>query len=167
VSIATVDDGELTQGVVHAPALDMTFAASKGEGTTLNGAPISVSTVAEIGDAILATGFPYARDTVLDNNLENVPRVGIAAGGLRRMGSAAIDLAFTAAGKLDGYWELHLSAWDVAAGILLVREAGGRVSDFHGGEALDRLLYGRHIVASNDLIHEQLRDRLAPLAELP
>jgi myo-inositol-1(or 4)-monophosphatase len=167
VSIATVEDGELAQGVVHAPALGMTFAASKGEGASLNGEAIAVSTVAEIGDAILATGFPYARDTVRDNNLDNVPRVGIAAGGLRRMGSAAIDLAFTAAGKLDGYWELHLSAWDVAAGILLVREAGGRVSDFHGAETLEKLLYGRHIVASNQLLHEQVRERLAPLVDLP
>lgn len=166
VSIATIEDGQLTQGVVHAPALDMTFVAERGHGATLNGESIRVSGVAELGDAILATGFPYARDTVADNNLDNIPRIGREAGGLRRMGSAALDLAFTAAGKLDGYWELQLNAWDVAAGVLLVREAGGLVTDFHGHDELSAVLYGRHIVASNGHVHDAIRERLAPLREL-
>jgi len=122
--------------------------------------------VADIGDSILATGFPYARDTVADNNLDNVARLGLVAGGLRRMGSAALDLAFTAAGKLDGFWELQLNAWDVAAGVLLVREAGGLVTDFRGRDDLSRVLYGRHIVASNARVHDAILERLAPLREL-
>jgi len=166
VSIAIVDNDRLTEAVVHAPALGMTFAATHGAGATLNGVPIRVSNVPEIGDAILATGFPYARDTVADNNLANVPRIGIDAGGLRRMGSAALDLAFTGAGKLDGYWELHISAWDVAAGILIVREAGGRVTNFNDAEDLDSLLYGRNIVASNGNVHSAMLSRLEPLREL-
>jgi myo-inositol-1(or 4)-monophosphatase len=166
VSIAIMDEAGLRDAVVHAPALGWTFAAARGEGCTMNGAPVSVSQVTEIGDAILATGFPYARDTVADNNLDNVPRVGIAAGGLRRMGSAALDLALTAAGRLDGYWELHLSPWDVAAGTLLVREAGGTVTDFHGRPESERVLFGAHIVASNGALHDQIRERLAPLREL-
>ena len=166
VSIAVVENDDLAAAVVHAPALGMTFTARAGCGSRLNGGPVTVSAVAELEDAILATGFPYNRNEVPDNNLDNVPRVGAVAAGLRRFGSAALDLSLTAAGRLDGYWELHLNAWDVAAGILLVREAGGRVSDFHGGEALDGLLHGRHIVASNGHIHESLRGRLAPLREL-
>jgi myo-inositol-1(or 4)-monophosphatase len=166
VSIATIEDGQLSAAVVHAPALGLTFSAERGKGAALNGLPINVSDVAEIGDSILATGFPYARDTVADNNLDNVPRLGLVAGGLRRMGSAALDLAFTAAGRLDGYWELQLNAWDVAAGVLLVREAGGRVTDFHGSEILDRILYGRHIVATNVHVHAAILERLAPLREL-
>ncbi len=166
VSIATIADGMLEAAVVHAPALAMTFAAERDGGATLNGSPIHVSQVAEIGDSILATGFPYARDTVADNNLDNVARLGLVAGGLRRMGSAALDLAFTAAGKLDGFWELQLNAWDVAAGVLLVQEAGGRVTDFRGRAQLERLLYGRHIVASNARLHDAVLDRLAPLRGL-
>ncbi len=166
VSIAVLQDGALAAAVVHAPALDLTFAAAVGEGARLNGEPCGVSEVGDIGDAILATGFPYARDTVADNNLDNVPRVGIAAGGLRRMGSAALDLAFTACGSLDGFWELHLNPWDIAAGVLLVREAGGRVTDFRGSEELETLLHGRNLVATNGRVHEQLRNRLAPLRDL-
>ena len=166
VSIATISDGELVAAVVHAPALAMTFTAERGGGATLNGAPMEVSPVEHIGDAILATGFPYARDTVADNNFDNIPRIGKVAGGLRRMGSAALDLAFTAAGKLDGFWELQLNAWDVAAGILLVREAGGRVTDFRGRNDLQRILYGRHIVASNGRVHDAILEGLAPLRDL-
>lgn len=166
VSLAVVDEGELCAGVVHAPALDLTFAAAVGEGARVNGQPSAVSTAEHLEDAIVATGFPYARDTLADNNLDNIPRVGAVVGGLRRMGSAALDLALVAAGRLDAFWELHLNAWDVAAGVLLVRESGGTVTDFHGQRELDRLLYGRHIVASNGRVHEALRGRLAPLREL-
>jgi len=166
VSLATISDGELTAAVVHAPALAMTFAAERGGGATLNGDAMRVSGVGTIGDSILATGFPYARDTLADNNLDNVAPLGLVAGGLRRMGSAALDLAFTAAGKLDGFWELHLNAWDIAAGTLLVREAGGSVTDFRGRAELGRVLYGRHIVASNGHVHAAILERLAPLRDL-
>lgn len=166
VSLAVRDGDGLAAGVIHAPILGWTFACARGAGTRLNDSPVSVTGTDELGDAVLATGFPYARDTVADNNLENVPRVGRVAGGLRRMGSAAVDLALVAAGRLDGFWELHLNPWDVAAGILMVREAGGRVTDFRGGEDLDRLLSGRNIVATNGRVHGRLRALLAPLREL-
>ncbi|NKB87810.1 MAG: inositol monophosphatase [Acidobacteria bacterium] len=166
VSIAVVEDGDLVEGVIHAPQLGLTFVGRAGDGVLLNGELVTVSGTRELGDAILATGFPYARDTLADNNLDNVPRLGIAVGGLRRMGSAALDLAFTAAGRLDGYWELHLSAWDVAAGILLVREAGGTVTDFRGESELQKLLFGRNIVASNGHLHTQIAERLEELREL-
>lgn len=166
VSLALRDDAGLLAGVVHAPALGWTFCAGRGSGARLDGEPVRVTSTSELGDSILATGFPYARDTVADNNLENVPRVGRFAGGLRRMGSAAVDLALVAAGRLDGFWELQLNPWDVAAGILLVREAGGMVTDFRGRDDIDRLLTGRHIVATNGQIHGRLRALLAPLRDL-
>ncbi len=166
VSIAVVEHGELVAGVVHAPMLRMTFAATRGGGTTLDGDAASVSVTRHLSDAILATGFPYARDTLVDNNLDNVPRVGAVAGGLRRFGSAALDLALVACGRLDGYWELHLEPWDVAAGILLVHEAGGRVTDCAGRSELQQLLHGRSIVATNGHVHASLRSLLAPLQEI-
>ncbi len=166
VSIALLQQGRLEVAVVHAPALGMTFTATRDQGCRLEGVEVSVSDTDTLGDAILATGFPYARDTVADNNFDNISRVGLLAGGLRRFGSAALDLAFTACGKLDGFWELHLEPWDVAAGVLLVREAGGRVTDFGGDGRLERLLYGRNLIASNTRIHEGLREVLAPLREI-
>lgn len=166
VSIAVMESGSLSAAAIHAPALQMTFTAGAGKGACLDGTPIRTSDCGDLRDAILGTGFPYARDTVADNNLDNIPRVGAVAGGLRRMGSAALDLAFTAAGRLDGFWELQLNAWDVAAGVLLVEEAGGTVTDFSGRDSLDNLLYGRNIVATNGPLHEPLRGLLAPLREL-
>ncbi len=166
VSIAVIDDGELRAAVVHAPALGQTFTASRGEGCALNGDPIEVSRTTDIGEAMLGTGFAYNRNEVPDNNIDNWARMVLQAAGLRRMGAAALDLAYTAAGHLDGYWELHLSPWDVAAGTLLVREAGGKVSDFSGREDVASVLYSRHIVASNGSLHEQIRERLSPLQGL-
>ena len=166
VSIAIVEGGELVAGVVHAPALQMTFAAERGRGTTLNGHPATVSGTSDLGDAILATGFPYARDTLADNNLENIPRVGAVAGGLRRLGSAALDLALVANGCFDGFWEIHLEPWDIAAGVLLVNESGGCVTNYAGRDDLELLLHGRNLVATNGLVHGQLCSLLAPLREV-
>lgn len=166
VSIALIEKGQLAAAAIHAPALDMTFTATVGQGAQLNGRQVGVSGCDDLRDAILATGFPYARDTVSDNNLDNIPRIGAVAGGLRRMGSAALDMAFTAAGRLDGFWELQLNPWDVAAGALLVLEAGGTVTDFGGNDELERVLHGRNIVATNGRIHDPLRKLLAPLREL-
>lgn len=127
VSIALQFQGVTQIGVVFAPVLEQMFTAIKGQGAYLNGQPLKVSDKTELSQAVLATGFPYDRITHSENNVEYfahfVPRVR----GLRRMGSAAYDLANTAAGTLDGYWELNLSPWDVAAGALLVAEAGGQV----------------------------------------
>ena len=166
VSIAVIEAGRLSVAVVHAPALGQTFTARAGSGCFLNEKRVGVSSTGDIGEAILATGFAYERNRLPDNNLDNWTRMALDAAGVRRLGSAALDLSYTACGCFDGFWELHLNAWDVAAGSLLVREAGGRVSDFHGSEDVDRILYARHVVASNGLVHEAIRERLAPLKGL-
>jgi len=153
VSIALEHRGELVWGVVHNPILDETFTAERGCGAALNGQAIRVSVAEELGDSLMATGFPYDVRTSRANNLDFfcaiVPRVR----GIRRAGSAALDLAYVAAGRLDGFWELKLGPWDCAAGYLLVREAGGRVTDFQGR---DGSIHDRECVASNGLIHDEM-----------
>ena len=146
VSIGLAVDGDPVAGVVHAPLLRETFSAARGEGVTLNGAPIHVSGQAELSRALLATGFPYRRNEVRENNLDNFQRMALASRGVRRFGSAAVDLAWVAAGRFDGFWELWLSPWDTCAGICLVREAGGVVTEIpEGGD----VLYGGTLVAAN------------------
>ncbi len=166
VSIGVVEDGLLAAAVVHAPALAETFTALRGEGAFLDGRRIETSATHDLADAVLGTGFAYNRETAADNNLDNWSTMAMASAGLRRMGAASLDLAFTACGRLDGFWELHLEPWDVAAGTLLVREAGGTVSDFAGSEDLDTILHGRNIVATNGHVHDSLRQRLSPLRAL-
>jgi len=163
VSVALIEKGKLAAACVHAPALDLTFVAALGEGAYCNGQRAEVSITDTIAESILATGFAYRRNELPDHNFDNFERLGMQAAGVRRMGAAAVDLAFLATGRIDGFWELHLSAWDVAAGILLIREAGGKVTDFRGGEELEQLLYGRNLVASNGRIHDALRTGLQPL----
>lgn len=127
VSVALQHNGKTVVGVVYAPYLGEMFSAMKGNGAYLNGQPIQVGHNSELGTMVVATGMPYDRDRHPDNNLDNISRVCFRVRGTRRMGSAAIDLAYTAAGFYDAYWELNLNLWDVAAGILLVQEAGGTV----------------------------------------
>jgi myo-inositol-1(or 4)-monophosphatase len=147
VSIARVDAaGEPQVGVVYLPRLNELFAARRGGGATLNGDPIRVSSRAEPMHAVLATGFHYQRQLLTESNVDHFAKFILGVRGVRRMGAASVDLAYVAAGRLDGYWEAHLSPWDVAAGALLVEEAGGRVCDMRGG---DQWLYGRSILASN------------------
>lgn len=143
--------------VVHVPLLAETFTARAGGGTRCNGERVRVSSASSLRDAILATGFPYRRGSELHDNLDNLNRFYRAVRDLRRMGSAAMDLAYVAAGRLDGFWELALAPHDVAAGALLVREAGGIVRDADGGEDW---LRGGHIVASGPGIFEAIRERL-------
>lgn len=157
VSMGLFLDDQPVVGVVHAPRLGETFVASAGCGARLNGEPIRVSETAEMIDAIVATGFPYRRGELPNNNLGNFNEMFLSVRGLRRMGSAAIDLAYCAAGRLDAYWELHLSPHDVAAGALLVREAGGVVTDLGGG---DDWLRGGHIAAGPAALHAELVRRL-------
>jgi myo-inositol-1(or 4)-monophosphatase len=161
VSIGIVEEGALAAAVVHAPAMGETFAAEAGKGATRNGEPIRVSGTSDLADSLLATGFAYDLDRRPDDNLGHFSDLTRASAGTRRLGSAALDLAYVACGRFDGFWELHLNPWDVAAGLLLVREAGGRVSDFAGDDRLDRLLGGGNLVASNALVHEAIRARLA------
>lgn len=125
VSIGIQHRGETVVGIVYVPYLNELYSAIKGEGAFLNGTPISVSDKKNLSECVLATGFPYDKNVNPDNNLNNVNRMVPNIRGLRRTGSAAYDLCSVAAGILDGYWELNLHLWDVAAGELIVSEAGG------------------------------------------
>ncbi|MCE9636619.1 MAG: inositol monophosphatase [Planctomycetes bacterium] len=158
VSVGLVVDGEPVVGVVIAPAMGETYAAEVGAGATLNGAAIHASDTADLADAILATGFAYDIENLADQNFDNLRAVATAARGVRRLGSAALDLAWVAAGRLDGFWELHLSPWDVAGGAAVIRAAGGLVTDMTGGPDW---LFGRHVAATNGPLHPALLARLA------
>ncbi|HKE00535.1 MAG TPA: inositol monophosphatase family protein [Planctomycetota bacterium] len=158
ISIARYRDGAPRVAVVHAPKLGETYTALAGGGAHRNGERLHVTKTAELADALLATGFPYRRGELPNDNVANFAHILPLVRDLRRLGSAALDLAFVAAGRFDAYWELHLEPHDVAAGALLVREAGGRVTDVAGGDAW---LEGRSVVASNGPLHEPLRSRLS------
>jgi len=148
---------ELQLGVLVAPLLGEVFWAERGGGAYLNDQRIRVSPQTKLDHALVATGFAYRRNEVANSNLSNFSRVALRAQGIRRGGSAALDLAYVAAGRFEAFWELYLKPWDVAAGTLLVREAGGRVTDLSGGgEALE----GVSILASNGILHEAVRGLL-------
>jgi myo-inositol-1(or 4)-monophosphatase len=132
VSIGVLHRGARLAGVVHDPSRGECFTALRGEGTRLNGRPVRVSGVSDVGSALLVTGFPYDIRTSRVDNLDHFERMMRRSRAVRRLGSAAIDLAYVACGRFDGFWELKLHPWDVAAGSLLVEEAGGLVTDFDG-----------------------------------
>jgi myo-inositol-1(or 4)-monophosphatase len=157
VSLGLVVDGEPEVAVVHAPRLDETFRAVRGGGAFLGERRLAVSSTAALSEAVLATGFPYRRADPRSSNVDNFVELILEVRDLRRMGAASLDLAFVAAGRFDGFWELSLSPHDVAAGVLLVREAGGLVSDLDGGADW---LRGGHIVAAGPGLHASLRRRL-------
>ena len=144
ISIALLDEGEPVLGVVHCPALGETFTALRGQGAHLNGQRIQVSSNSELSKSLLATGFPYYEFGKMQPYLDLLQVFMKGTQGLRRMGSAAIDLAYTACGRFDAFFEMNLSPWDIAAGMLLVKEAGGEVCDFSGG---DSVLFGQEIIA--------------------
>lgn len=146
VSIALVDREEPIVGVVYEVGQDELFTAWKDGGAWLNGQRIAVSKSATHEDALLATGFPYYNFEMLSDYLKLLEFFMIETRGMRRMGSAAVDLAYVACGRFDGFFEHALHAWDVAAGILLIKEAGGKVCDFKGE---NNFLFGKEIVASN------------------
>jgi myo-inositol-1(or 4)-monophosphatase len=153
VSIALERDGEVCLGVVFNPMLDEMFAAEKGEGTFLNGRRLSVSATAILSHGLLATGFPYDIRESKDNNINYFVEMARKAQAIRRAGSAALDLAYVAAGRFDGFWELKLRPWDTAAACLLVREAGGLVTDLFGAPFE---LQSPHVLASNGLLHHDM-----------
>jgi len=153
VSIALEIDGEVRVGVIHHPMMAELFTVAKGEGAFLNGKELRVSQRAPLKSSLLATGFPYDRTRDNENNFDNFVNFQMAARAVRRAGAAALDLAYVAAGRLDGYWECKLKPWDVAAGQLLVTEAGGRVTN-HAGAAYS--IYDHRILASNGLIHDDM-----------
>ena len=153
VSIGVERDGECVIGVVFDPTRNELFSARAGAGACLNGDPIEVSKVDALDRALLVTGFAYDIRETANNNLDHFARFALKAQGVRRTGSAALDLCCVAAGRLDGFWEVQLSPWDMAAGAVILREAGGRVTDFRGRP---HSIYGKELVASNGLIHEAM-----------
>jgi myo-inositol-1(or 4)-monophosphatase len=157
VSIGLEHRGERHLGVVYDPLLDELFRAERGGGAWLGERRLAVSSTSSIGEALLATGFAYDVRRSADDNVAEFARMLKAARALRRDGSAALDLCYVAAGRFDGYWELKLHAWDVAAGLLIVEEAGGRCSDARGGPAPRS---GAEIVASNGLVHDAMLEHL-------
>jgi myo-inositol-1(or 4)-monophosphatase len=158
VSIAVCRGTDILAGVVHAPALRETFEASRGGGARRNGRPIHVSATAGLREALLATGFAYKRNDVADNNVREFADLVLRCRDLRRLGSAAYDLACVAAGHYDAYWEPHLNAWDLAAGVLLVTEAGGRATDLAGGTEI--LARGDVLASNGTALHEELLARV-------
>ena len=153
VSIGIEQRGVRSVGVVYDPLLDEAFHAVRGGGAFLNGKPIRVSKENELGRGLFATGFAYDVRRSRDDNLANWAAFVKSARAVRRDGSAALDLCYVACGRFEGYWEQKLHAWDVAAGQLLVEEAGGRCTDFGGGPVPSS---GDPIVASNGRVHEQM-----------
>ncbi|PLY02222.1 MAG: inositol monophosphatase [Desulfuromonas sp.] len=158
VSLGLLKGEQLVAGVLYNPCYEELYQAELGGGAYLNGQPLQVSTTAQLDQALLATGFPYDRKHSSLNNYDHFINFQQAAQACRRPGAASLDLASVAAGRFDGYWEMKLKPWDTAAGALLVTEAGGRLSNFSGGE-FDSFI--PQVVASNGLVHEAMLGVLA------
>ena len=153
ISIALERQGQIVAGVIYNPAMDELYTAERGGGAFLNDRRLRVAARSKLSDAVIGCGVPHLGRGQHGNFLIELRNVMGEVSGIRRMGSAALDLAYVAAGRMDGYWERDLSAWDVAAGILMVREAGGFVSDIDGGQDM---LEGGSIAAGNEAIHRAL-----------
>lgn len=153
ISIALMYKEEVVMGTVLDVKAGECFHAIKGDGAHMNGIPISVSDRAELGESLLATGFPYNDFTQQENYLNVLGYLMQNTRGIRRFGSAAIDLSWVACGRFDGFWEYSLKPWDVAAGSFIVKQAGGAVSDFSGG---DNFIHGREIICGNPDVYKQL-----------
>lgn len=153
VSIGLEIEGEVALGLVYDPLREELFLAETGRGATLNGTPIHVSKTEKLNDSLLVTGFAYDVREDLKNNLDHFGKFSLRAQGVRRTGSAALDLCYVAMGRLDGFWEMKLSPWDTAAGMRIVQEAGGRVTTFSGGPFSIDL---KEILATNGRIHREM-----------
>jgi myo-inositol-1(or 4)-monophosphatase len=151
IALARKDD-QLEVGVLYDPTRDELFAAERGQGATLNGKPLHVSKTARLAESILGTGFP-SHKRHQNPNIHFYQQLTLRSHGVRRAGSAALDLANVAAGRYDGFWEFNLNPWDTAAGALIVQEAGGMVTRFDGTPFR---LDSREVLATNDLIHEEV-----------
>ena len=159
-SVALWNKDHVELGVVNIPMMNECFSAQRGQGAYLNGAPISVSKAETLGDALVATGFPYDFSGRLDRILERLSLVLPKSQGLRRIGAAAVDMAYVACGRLDMFYEEGLKPCDFAAGLLLVKEAGGKVTNLRG----EALHFGDVLMASNGLVHQEAVDLLGPTA---
>ena len=153
VSIALARDEEVILAVVYDPTRGELFTAEIGKGARLNGRKIRVSSESNLSRSLLATGFPYDLRESRINNFDHFHNFAVRAQAVRRTGSAALDLCYVAAGRFDGFWEMKLAPWDIAAGGLIVSEAGGRVTDFRGKPLK---LDGKHVLASNAQIHRAM-----------
>jgi myo-inositol-1(or 4)-monophosphatase len=158
ISIAYAQDGQLELGVIYDPMRDECFSAEHGRGSWLNGKPIRASSAKDLGHSLMITGFPYDIRTNPENNLDHYASFALTSLGVRRLGSAALDLCYIAAGRFDGYWELRLNSWDIAAGELIAREAGALVTNLNGD--LDDLVQNpvsqHSILAANPILHGQM-----------
>ncbi|MFN0156670.1 MAG: inositol monophosphatase family protein [Bacteroidota bacterium] len=157
VTIAVEYKGELIAGVVYDPNLDEMFTAEKGSGAYLNGKRMQVSKASELINSLLVTGFPYDIATNPDYAVEHFVNFLMRGQGVRRLGSAALDLSYVAAGRFDGFWEVNLNPWDMAAGMLFVREAGGTITDFTGAPSS---IYNKQVLATNGHVHNAMLDVL-------
>ncbi len=159
VSIAVKNKGKIELGVIYDPLRDELFTAEKGGGATLNNRRIRVTRQTNLNEALIGTGFPFKYPQHLDAYLEMFKALTLNTAGIRRAGSAALDLAYLAAGRLDGFWEIGLKEWDMAAGILIVKEAGGVVSDF---EFNDNYLASGHVICGNPKMHQSIYQMIEP-----
>lgn len=153
ISIALEVEREITIGIVYDPTRKELFSAIKGRKAFLNNRKIGVSKVKELSQSLLVTGFPYDVRKSKDNNLNNFVNFSLKAQAVRRLGSAALDLCYTACGRFDGYWEMKLSSWDQAAGYLILKEAGGKITDFKGKPFN---IYKNEVLGTNGYIHNQM-----------
>jgi myo-inositol-1(or 4)-monophosphatase len=153
VSLALEKDGHIIWGIIYDPLRDELFEAAVGMGAMVNGKPLTVSNTRHIQQSFLCTGFPYDMRESREDNLRYFSRFAKIAQAIRRDGSAALDLCYVAMGRFDGFWEMKLNPWDVAAGGLIVTEAGGSVTDFSGGPFT---IHGQEILATNGRIHEEM-----------
>jgi myo-inositol-1(or 4)-monophosphatase len=153
VSLGLEKDGEIVLGVVFDPSRDELFTGEKGKGAWLNGRRVHVSSTPRLARSLLATGFPYDLRESPVNNFDHFQNFALRVHAVRRAGSAALDLCYVAAGRFDGFWEMKLAPWDLAAGSLIVREAGGKVTDFKGNPGS---LDGSQVLASNGKIHREM-----------
>ena len=158
VSIAYEKNGELELGVVYDPAHDECYCAQRGAGAWLNGAPLQVPTSNDLDQSLLVTGFAYDIRTNPNNNLAEYNRFALRSQGVRRLGSAALDLCYVAAGRFDGYWELDISSWDIAAGALVASEAGAKVTAVYGES--DYITPPCSILAAHPALHAQMLEVL-------
>lgn len=154
ISIGLALNGEPVAGVVYDPSLNECFTAVKGEGARMNGKSIRVSTIKDIEQSLIIGGFPYDKWTNPDNNSDEWNSFLLRTQGMLCTGSAALDLSYVAAGRVEGYWEPVLKPWDLMAGALIVQEAGGRISNYRG--LMDGVYEGQRIVSSNGLVHERM-----------
>ena len=161
ISIALERDGEPAAGVIYEPVSDQMFVAENGKGAFLNNRRIRVSARKKFDESLFATGIPFVDKSDHDRFLEQLQAVMAGSAGVRRVGSAALDLAYVAAGRYEGFWEIGLLPWDLAAGIVLVREAGGFVTDVAGG---DKMMATGEIIAANSHLHGKLADILSQTA---